>query len=140
MRTAFSSMAREHRLKIAGRTADNLEHLRGGRLLLQRFCEVGRAFAKVVGALAQFVEQPRVLDGDDGLRGEILDQFDLLVGEGTNFLTVKRERTNQLVLLQHRNSQKRPYTPEFDCGDQRQDCVVRCSPAPLQDRLSEQPL
>ena len=29
-------------------------------------------FGEIVGALAQLVEQPRVLDGDDGLRGEIL--------------------------------------------------------------------
>ena len=36
--------------------------------------------------LAQFVEQPRVLDGDDRLGGEVLDQFDLLVGERANFL------------------------------------------------------
>ena len=27
---------------------------------------------EIVGALSQFVEQPRVLDGDDGLGGEIL--------------------------------------------------------------------
>ena len=32
---------------------------------------------------AQLVEQPCVLDGDDGLRGEVLDQLDLLVGERT---------------------------------------------------------
>ena len=28
---------------------------------------------------AQLVEQPRVLDGDDGLGGEVLHQLDLLV-------------------------------------------------------------
>ena len=38
----------------------------------------------------QLVEQPRILDGDDRLGGEVLDQFDLLVGEGTNLLAVKR--------------------------------------------------
>ena len=42
--------------------------------------------AKLVGALAQFVEQPRILDGDDGLAGEARDQRDLLVGKGTDFL------------------------------------------------------
>ena len=46
------------------------------------------ASREVSSALAQFVEQPRVLDGDDGLRGEVLDEFDLLVGEGTNFLAI----------------------------------------------------
>ena len=36
-------------------------------------------------------EQPRVLDGDDGLGGEVLHQFDLLVCEGTNFLAIDGE-------------------------------------------------
>ena len=48
-----------------------LQHFARRGLLLQRLGEI-------VGALAQFVEQPRVLDGDDGLRGEVLHQFDLL--------------------------------------------------------------
>ena len=39
-------------------------------------------------ALPQFIEQPRVLDGDDGLSGEVLHQLDLLFGKGTNFLAV----------------------------------------------------
>jgi hypothetical protein len=42
----------EYRLKVKGRMADDFEHVGGGGLLLQRF--------------AQFIEQPRVLDGDDG--------------------------------------------------------------------------
>ena len=33
----------KHRLKIAGRAADDLEHLRRRRLLLQRLGEFGRA-------------------------------------------------------------------------------------------------
>ena len=48
----------------------------GCSLLLQRF--------------AQFVEQPRVLDGDDRLRGEVLDELDLLFGKGPHFLTIDR--------------------------------------------------
>ena len=55
----------EHRLQLAGRAGDDLQHLAGRGLLLQRFGEI-------VGALAQLVEQPRVLDGDDGLGGEVL--------------------------------------------------------------------
>ena len=57
----------EYGLQIERRTADDLEHVGGGGLLLQGF--------------AQLVEQPRVLDGDDGLGGESSYQFDLLVGE-----------------------------------------------------------
>ena len=35
---------------------------------------------------AQLIQQPRILDGDDGLGGEILHQGDLFVGEWTNLL------------------------------------------------------
>jgi hypothetical protein len=48
----------EHWLQLAGRTADDTEDLRGRGLLLKGF--------------AQLVEQARILDGDDGLAGEIL--------------------------------------------------------------------
>ena len=39
------------------------------------------------------------------------DQFDLLVGERPYFLAVHSEHTDQFVLLQHWDSQKRPYAP-----------------------------
>ena len=53
--------------------------------------------SEIVGALAQLVEQPRVLDGDDGLRGEVLHQLDLLVGERPDFLAVDGDGADQLV-------------------------------------------
>ena len=62
------------RAAIARRRADDAQHLGRHCLLLQQLGEI-------VGTLAQFVEQPRVLDGDDGLGGEVLQQLDLLVGE-----------------------------------------------------------
>ena len=65
---------REHRLKFAGRTADDLQHLGGRDLLLKRF--------------AQFTQQPRILDGNDGLGSEVFDQIDLLVCEGLHFLPI----------------------------------------------------
>jgi hypothetical protein len=46
----------ENRLKVKGRAADDLQHVGGRGLLLER--------------LAQLVEQPRVLDGDDRLSGK----------------------------------------------------------------------
>ena len=64
----------EHHLQIEGRAADHLEHVGGGGLLLQQF--------------AQFVQQAGVLDGDDGLIGEVLDQLDLLVGERAYLLAI----------------------------------------------------
>ena len=86
----------EHRLEFAGRTGDDVEHLAGRGLLLQRFGEI-------VGALAQLAEQPRVLDGDDGLRGEVLDQLNLLVGERADFLAIDDDRADHVVVLQHRH-------------------------------------
>ena len=48
----------EDRLQLAGRRADDAQHVRSRRLLLQR--------------LPQLIEQPRILDGDNGLGGKIL--------------------------------------------------------------------
>ena len=50
------------RLKIAGRAADNLQHLGCSRLLLQRLGEFARA-------LLLRLKEPRVLDGDHSLIG-----------------------------------------------------------------------
>ena len=47
------------------RTTDYFQYVGCRGLLLQRF-------AQIVGALAQLVEQPRVLDGDHRLGGEVL--------------------------------------------------------------------
>ena len=63
---------------------------------------VRSVLSKVGGALAQFVEQPRVLDGDDGLGGEVLDQLDLLIGKGANFLVEDCDGADQFVVLEHR--------------------------------------
>src|SRR5262249_26937530 len=46
----------ENGFKLARRRADDTQYVRCGRLLFQR--------------LSQFIEQPRVLDGDDRLVGE----------------------------------------------------------------------
>src|SRR6516165_9201045 len=48
--------------QVECRAANKLEHISGGSLLLQR--------------LPQFVEQSRVLYGDDRLSGKVLHQFD----------------------------------------------------------------
>jgi hypothetical protein len=103
----------EHGLQIARRTADDLEHLRRGRLLLQRFRELD-------GALTQLVEQPRILDGDDGLIGEIPDEVDLLVAEGAHFLTVDAEGPDQVVVLEHRHDEQGARAGQAgQCGDAR---------------------
>ena len=89
----------EHRLQIAGRARDDLQHLGGRGLLLQRL-------AQIIRALAQLVEKPCILDGDDCLRGEVRNQLNLLVGERPHFLAVDGDRSNQLALFEHRNAEK----------------------------------
>ena len=91
----------EHSLEIEGRTADDLEHVRSGGLLLQGF--------------PQLIEQPRILDRDDGLPGEILDQLDLLVGERPHLLPVDGDHADQRALLEHGHDEKRAGT--IDQGD-----------------------
>ena len=90
MRIAFSSMASNTGSRSPGELLMTLQHLRGRGLLLQRFGEI-------VGALAQLVEQPRVLDGDDGLGGEVLHQLDLLVGERPHLLAIDSDRADQVA-------------------------------------------
>jgi len=63
------------------------------------------------------VEQARVLDCDDGVRGEILQQLDLLVGERAYLQPVDDDHADQLVLPEHRNRQKGPCAYELGEGD-----------------------
>src|SRR5215467_7845471 len=90
----------EYRLKLARRAVDDLEYLRRRSLLLQAF--------------AQLVEQARVLDGDDRLRGEIADKLNLLIGKGADFLAIDVDRTDQLVFFEHRDVDKSPGASQFE--------------------------
>src|SRR5262249_14109238 len=58
-----------------------------------------------------------ILEGDDSLSGEMLDQLDLLVGEGTNFLTKDDDDSNKLIVLEHRHANCGPSPAEFNCSD-----------------------
>src|SRR5580704_652647 len=89
---------RKHRLKIAGKAADNLQHFRGGGLLIQRFC-------KLPSALLLCLEQSGVLDRDHRLVGEGLGQLDLLVRKRTYGRTLQEEYANRSPLSQKRYAQ-----------------------------------
>src|SRR5262245_3459430 len=89
----------EHCLEIEGGSADDLEYVGGGCLLLQRF--------------TQFIKETGILDGDDGLGGEVLNQLYLLIGEWLPLLTVNDNRADQLVVLQHRRGSKSPRATQF---------------------------
>ena len=102
----------EHRRELAGRARDDAQHIRGRRLLLQ-------CLAEIVGALTELLEQPRILDGDDRLGGEVLDQLDLLVGERPDLLTLDVDGADQLTFLEDRNGEDGPIAAEFDGGDDK---------------------
>src|SRR5262249_23000525 len=66
--------------------------------------------------LAQLAQQPRVLDGDDGLIGEALDQLDLFVGKCQDLLAVDGKGANQLAFCEHGNVEDGPKPSEVDGG------------------------
>ena len=98
------------RLKLTGRRTDDLKDLRGRGLLLQ-------GFAEIVRALAQLVEQSRVLDGDDSLRGEIADQLDLLLSKRAYLLAVDADGANQFLFLEHWNHKESSDPTKLDHSD-----------------------
>jgi DNA invertase Pin-like site-specific DNA recombinase len=51
-------------------------------------------------------------DGDDRLRGEILHQVDLLVGEWAYLEAVNTDRADQRIVFEHRDAKCRPITSE----------------------------
>src|SRR5262249_42328386 len=68
-------------------------------------------------AFAQFIQLLRVLDGDDGLGGEVRQQFDLFVSKRTHFLPVDDDGTNQHVILEHRNVDQGSRASKFHSGN-----------------------
>src|SRR6516162_10398843 len=97
----------EYGLQVAPRSSNDLQHFGRRGLLLQGFSEI-------IGALAQLVKQSRVLDGDDSLRGEVLDQLDLFLGEWPHLGAVDEESADQLVRFEHRNRNARSRTAISD--------------------------
>ena len=89
----------EHRLEFPGRAGDDPQHLRGRRLLFQRF-------AQIIGPPAQVANQPRVLDRDDRLVGKVLQQRNLLVGKGPHLLAKRPQVAKQHAVFEQRDAQR----------------------------------
>ena len=66
---------------------------------------------------AQLAEQPRVLDGDHGLRGEVLHQLDLLVGERPDFLAVDADAPISSSSLSIGTDKQRASAAKLDASD-----------------------
>src|SRR5262249_19667310 len=61
--------------------------------------------------------QPRILDSDDRLGGEIREQLDLLLNERSNFLTKDDDDSNRLAVFEHRNCNDAANATELYCSD-----------------------
>ena len=92
----------EHRLQIECRAADDLEHVGGGGLLLQSDCWrsslSSRVFSMAMTAWA----------------AKFLTSSICLSVKGRTSWRYSDERTDQFILLQHRDGQKCPYAPKLD--------------------------
>src|SRR5262249_57173202 len=105
----------EHYLQIKSRAADDLKHVSSRSLLLKRF--------------AQLIEEPRVLDGDDGLGGKVLNQLDLLVCKWTNLLSVKKNSPLDFIVLEQRYAQDSADAANFNGGNRQRFAIgirLRC--------------
>src|SRR4029450_1038695 len=81
----------EHWLDVGGGARDDAQYLTGRRLLLQRLDQVA-----VAGV--ELLEEPHVLDGDDGLVSEGPQELDVTDGEGTDFTPGDDDRTDGLAV------------------------------------------
>src|SRR5262245_5578822 len=80
-------------LQISRRATNNRKNVARRRLLLQSFGEI------TVPGL-QFLEQPHVFDGNDGLVGEGLEEGDLLFRERTDLRAANQDRSNRNTLTE----------------------------------------
>src|SRR6516164_400960 len=67
--------------------------------------------------MTQLVEQPPVLDGDDGLAGEVPDQLNVPVGEAAHLLAENDNDADQLILLEHGDREHGAIAAELGTGD-----------------------
>ena len=68
---------------------------------------------------AQLIQQPRVLDGDDGLIGKIGYQLNLAFGEWPHFLVINGDGSDQLIFFQHWYVDHTPIATQFDAFDHK---------------------
>src|SRR6516165_10724132 len=95
----------EHGSKVECRAADDLEHVGGRGLLLQRFCKIARLGLDLV-------EQANILDGYHSLVGESGNQGYLLFSKKLNALAREYNDADQLVLAQQRDAEGRMLSGE----------------------------
>ena len=100
----------EHRLKVAGLAVDDAQHLGGRGLPIQR--------------LSRLADEPGVLHRDHGLRREILQQRDLLLGKRSHLLAIDIYRAEKCLV----SFEAPTVTPDVDAAavdqflERRENC------------------
>ena len=75
-----------------------------------------KGLAQFCVALAEFLEQPHVFDGNDRLVGEGFEQLNLLVGERTRLNSSNEDRAHRRGLPEQRDGKDSPgYQPTLTC-------------------------
>ena len=104
---------RKHRLEygcqLSWRTADDLENIGGGGLLL-------KGFGQFYGALLDLLKKTGVFNRNHCLIGESGDQVDLFLGEGTNRLARQTENSDQISFAQQRDPKHGAITADLQGG------------------------
>src|SRR6266851_6792642 len=99
----------ENSFQVCRRAADGLQNVPCRSQLVDRASQIARA-------LAQLVQQPRILHGDDSLGGEALKQSNLIVAERLYLPAVDRNRTDQRIILAQSNIKNGARTAQLDDG------------------------
>jgi hypothetical protein len=86
--------------QLRRRAADDVEHVARRGLVLERFLQLR-------GPRLHLLEQPDIVDGDDGLVGEGLDELDLLVREGLNEAAGQDDDARHHSIPQQRDAERR---------------------------------
>jgi len=98
----------QHWLQVEGRAADDLEDIACRSLVFERFFEIARA-------RVQFVEQPDILDRNDGLIGEGLEQIDLRLQKRRDLAAHHGDRPDRIAVLQDRHGERGMPSRLNDC-------------------------
>src|SRR5215470_7335347 len=90
----------EHRLDVHLGLADDSEDLTGGSLSIESGYQIA-----IAGF--QFLEQPHILDGDNGLVSEGLEQSNLSIAEGADLVPQQRDHTQSHIVSEQWHRQRR---------------------------------
>src|SRR5450631_4231176 len=92
--------SRKHGLQIESRAADDLEHVGGGGLLLQRF-------GQITSARLHLIKQACVLNRDHSLVCESRHELDLLLSKWVHLIAGEHKNADRRPLTQKRHTEAR---------------------------------